>query len=838
MYIASFQEKNSMKQRIIFFTIVFLIVVTAVVAQPPQVFDAGNLHLALKKLTVLGSVLYIAAHPDDENTAVLSYCVNEKFFRTAYLSITRGDGGQNLIGTEQGELLGVIRTQELLAARRFDGAEQFFTRALDFGYSKSPEETFKFWDKEKIFSDVVWVIRKFQPDIIITRFPATGEGGHGHHTASAILAEEAFYAAADSSRFPEQLKFVKPWQAKRLLWNVFQTLVEKQKSQGGRLLQLDVGTFNPLLGKSYTEISSLSRSMHKSQGFGSTPIRGESINYFVTIAGEPAQSDVFEGIITNWSRVKGGERVEKILKEAHKNFIPESPEKILPLLLSAYQEMSKLSENRWVEIKQKELADVIRSCAGLWIESIAADYSTTPGDSVNITSSIVLRTDYPTSFARLQLNNFDTLANVTLKKNQPIKIQSTVVLNNNAEYTQPYWLREQPEKGSFVVTDQQLIGTPENSSALTAEFTVRFGETEISFNVPVLHRWNDPVDGERYRPLEVTPPMMVNLDEKVYVFPNNSPKTIKCTLKSGKNNVSGTLRLNIPDGWKVEPKEIAFSLQKKRDEQSVSFSITPPTKPSEGMLTVVAKTGEGTFSYSVVTIEHSHIPMQTLFPPAQAKLVRLDVKTKAKTIGYIMGAGDEIPTYLRQVGYNVSLLSDNNLDEGTLAHYDAIITGVRAYNTRQRLKYAQPRLLDYVKNGGTLIVQYCNNRDVVTEQIGPYPFKLSNERVTDETAPIMLLDPNHPLLTTPNTITQNDFHSWIQERGLYFASDWDSSYQTILACSDSGEPAKKGGLLYARYGNGVFVYTGYAWFRQLPAGVSGAYRLFVNLIESNSKGKR
>jgi LmbE family N-acetylglucosaminyl deacetylase len=819
----------------LFFSIVLLL--QSSFAQPPQVLDAGRLQLALKKLSVLGSVLYIGAHPDDENTAMLGYCVNEKLFRTAYISLTRGDGGQNFIGSEQGELLGVIRTQELLAARRFDGAEQYFTRALDFGYSKSPEETFTFWNKEKILSDVVWVIRKFQPDVIITRFPKTGEGGHGHHTASAILAEEAFYAAADSSRFPEQLKYVKPWKTKRLVWNVFQSLVEQQKSKGVNLVQVDVGMFNPLLGKSYTEIASESRSMHKSQGFGSTPQRSETINYFVTIAGEPAGKDIFEGIQTGWSRVQNGKAIGEVLEEAYKHFNPESPEKSLPFLLRAYREMNTLPEDTWVNIKRKELLATIRSCAGLWIESVADDYSAAAGDKLNITSLIVNRSGYPLILKKFHLPSYDTIINASLVRGKPLKITSSISIPETTKITQPYWLREYLDKDSFLIADQQRIGMPENFPVLNAEFTLRADSVDIPFTLPVLYRWNDPVDGERYRPIEVTPPIMVNLDEKMYVFPSVQQKIIRCTLKSGKDTCSGTVKLKLPEGWFVAPQEISFSLQKKRDEQTVSFTITPPAKPSEGNLTAEVNMSEGTFSYSIITIEHSHIPKQTLFPPAQAKLVRLDIQFHAKNIGYIMGAGDEIPACLRQLGYTVTLLSDNDFNEGNFSTFDAIIAGVRAYNTRQQLRYVQPKLLEYVQNGGTLVVQYSTNRDVVTENIGPYPFKISNERVTDETAAMTFLEPNHPLLNVPNKILQSDFDGWIQERGIYFASEWDSSYQTVLACSDAGENPKKGGLLYARYGKGVFIYTGYVFFRQIPAGVAGAYKLFVNMIEANAKQK-
>lgn len=796
--------------------------------------DAAQLQASLKKLTVIGSVLYIAAHPDDENTAVLAYCANHRLLRTGYLALTRGDGGQNLIGTEQSELLGIIRTQELLAARRMDGADQFFTRAIDFGYTKSSEETFTIWDRQKVLSDVVWVIRSFKPDIIITRFPSTGEGGHGQHTASAILAQEAFSLAADPSQFPEQLKYVEPWQAKRIFWNAWLPALQERKADLSKLIRLDIGDYDPLLGKSYTELAAESRSMHKSQGFGVSGQRAETLNYFDLTQGEPAANDLFDGIDLSWSRIPGGKEVGAMLDDIYRKFNPENPSASIPQLIKAYRLMNQLPDNVRVIQKQKELREVIRSCAGIWMEAIADDYAAAPGDQIKITAAIINRTTYPLA---LQKINFpfqtpDTLAQVDLRKGKFVSSSNQVTITSGADYTQPYWIVKEPTKGMFEVDDQKTIGSAENPSALYVEFIVKADGELLSFPIPVLYRWTDPVKGERYRPFVVVPSVAVNIEEKVYLFSSNNPKTITLTLKSGAANVNGDLRLRLPVGWTSSPESIPFELKNKYDETKLQFSIQPPASNSDGFFTAEATVNGKMFTQSIQSIQYDHIPIQTLFPPAKAKLIRLDIQTEARQIGYIMGSGDQIPEYLSQLGINVKLIGDEELERGQFEAYDAIVAGIRAYNTRPRLKFAQNKLMRYVENGGTLIVQYNTPRGLAVDNIGPYPFKITSERVTFEDAPIGILLKDHVVMRFPNLITNQDFSGWVQERGLYFANPWDAKYETVFSSNDPGETAKNGGMLFTRYGKGVFIYSGYSWFRQLPAGVPGAYKIFVNMISS------
>jgi LmbE family N-acetylglucosaminyl deacetylase len=818
---------------------------------PPEVMNAAKLKLALNKLTTLGSVLYVAAHPDDENTALIAYCANEKLLRTAYLSMTRGDGGQNLIGSEMSEQLGIIRTQELLAARRTDGGEQMFTRALDFGFSKGPEETFKIWGKDRILADVVWAIRKHRPDVILTRFPTTGEGGHGHHTASAILAQEAFAAAADPKRFPEQLQYVKPWRAKRILWNAWLPVLEARKADLAKFTAVDVGAYSTLLGKSYTELAAESRSQHKSQGFGSSGVRGETLNYFDFIAGDSIKPnnngklDIFEGVDLTWNRVAGGQAVAKLLEQAQREYNLENPSAVLPVLLRAYRAMDNLKDDYWIPQKRKELAEVIRSCAGMWIEALAQGetaYSSAPAGSVKIAASLVNRSNTRIVLKSVQFPfTAATITNTDLTRGKFVKTEATITIPATTPLTQPYWLQKPMETGVFTIADQTLIGQPENAPALAVTLNVVFGESadavEIPYTAPVVHRRTDPVQGEVYRPFEVVPPVALNLADKSLIFADASPRTITVLVKSNQQNATGQVQLRLPAGWKSEPSSIPFALANKGDEVRAQFNVIPPAKPSsstarEYVLAEATLAGGANSTKGMTTIAYNHIPAQTLFPEASARLVYLDLKKSVKTVGYIASQSDDIPDYLAQLGFEVKLLNDDDIDNGSLARFDAIVTGVRAYNTRPRLKQQYRKLMDYVQQGGTLVVQYNTSNGLVTDSIGPYPFTISRDRVTEEDAKIKFSNNQHPLLTAPNLITQQDFDGWIQERGLYFANKWDPRYETVLGCNDMGESEKQGGMLVAQYGKGAFVYSGYSWFRELPAGVPGAYRLFVNMLHA------
>jgi len=806
-------------------TCLSLLIPFLVSGQTSLQLNSADIKLGIKKLNTVGSALYIAAHPDDENTRLLSYLAKEKKFRTGYLSLTRGDGGQNLIGNEQSELLGLIRTQELLAARRTDGAEQFFTRAVDFGFSKNSEETFRIWNKETILGDAVWIIRMFRPDIIITRFPEDARAGHGQHAASAIIAREAFVAAADPKRFPEQLKDVQVWQAKRILWNTFN--FGGNNTTAPDQLKLDIGAFNPLLGKGYGEIAAESRTKHKSQGFGSASQRGESIEFFSPIAGDAAVSDLFEQITSDWTRIVGGEAIGRMTTLASQNFNIDNPAASVPDLVNILTALEKLEDNYWKIQKTQDLKVLIAASAALWFESYSAQPFQAIGDSLTVRSQVVVQ-----SGAKIILKAVNGIEQNVVLKNGNVR---TV---NNRMYasviTEPYWLQEKHPMGMFVMPDPMIIGKPENDSPIQSSFTFTINNKDITYTLPVVYKYTDPVRGEIYQPLIIAPPITATIADKSYVFSGTTSKTIQVQLKSFKDNTSGMIVPTVPVGWMAEPAQLNFSLPVKGQEKTVKFTITPGGKLSGGTLTFNVTSNGSRFNRGYKVINYDHIPLQTLFPLSEARVERIDLKTGGKRIGYIAGSGDLIPEALEQIGYQVSILSENQILNGNLSEYDAIITGVRLYNVNEQLNTIQPKLMEYVHNGGNLLVQYNVNNPLKIQSIGPYPFNVSRDRVTDENAKVTLLAKDHSVLNYPNKITENDFDGWIQERGLYFTSDSDAKYSRILAMNDPGEKPKDGSLIVADYGKGRFVYTSLVFFRELPAGIAGAYRLFVNLITKDN----
>jgi LmbE family N-acetylglucosaminyl deacetylase len=821
-----------------FFLGYFLLVCVSGFSQTSS--TSGEVYLGLRKLNVLGSVLYLAAHPDDENTRLLAYLSKDKLYRTGYLSLTRGDGGQNLIGEEQGIELGLIRTQELLAARRIDGAEQFFSRAYDFGYSKTPEETFQKWDKQKILSDVVWVIRQFQPDVIITRFPTTGEGGHGHHTASAILAVEAFAAAADPTQFPEQLKYVKPWQAKRLLWNTFNFGGNNQTRDDQ--FKFDVGGYNAVLGKSYGEIAAESRSQHKSQGFGVPKTRGEALEFFKAIAGGQPSSDLFEDVNTGWSRVAGGDAVQKKINEAIAGFDFLHPERSVPALVEVYRSLKAMPSGYWRNIKMKETKDLIEQAGGIWIEAFAAQPNAVKGDSLRVNFVVNNRLGINARLDRINLNAFDTTTEVLLGKNKNLSITRTLYVPESTPVSQPYWLENPMSEGSFNVNDQQSIGAAEIILSNIARIDLTIEGESLSFIKPVKYKFTDPVRGEQYQPLVVLPAMVLSVDDELKITRGGQKFDVELTATSKRRNVSGYIRsIGAKDEdkdlkWTFKPRSLVFS-QPNATEQ-IYYNINA-SKDNEYSFQVQADSSSqmGRYFQSLHEIRYEHIPNITYFTPAKVKNVKLDLVTKGKRIGYIVGAGDKVPEALEHMGYEVVLLHEKELARNNLSQFDAIITGVRAYNTNEWMNKYHSKLMKYVEEGGNFIVQYNTSNQIgpVRAKIGPYNFNISRNRITDETAEVRFLDPGHPVLNFPNKITAEDFKGWIQERSIYHASDLDKNFQSLLAMKDPGENEDNNSLVVAKYGKGYFTYTGLAFFRQLPAGVPGAYRLFANLIALNQK---
>ena len=808
-------------------------------AQKPVQPDAAEILHDIQKLKVLGSVLYVAAHPDDENTRLISWLANEKKVQTAYLSMTRGDGGQNLIGPEIREELGIIRTQELLAARRIDNGLQYFTRANDFGYSKSPEETFNLWDEEKILGDVVWVIRKFRPDVIITRFPQTGEGGHGHHTASAILANKAFSLAGDPKAYPEQLKHVEPWQPKRVYVNTGRWWNPDMTGEEPGVITVDVGGYNSLLGTSYTEMAALSRSQHKSQGFGVTGSRGEALEFLEHTKGDTANSDMFEGINTSWERI-GEPEIEEQVNGILRSYNPLNPSGSIESLLELRKNISAIKNKHWREVKLREIDKIIKGTLGLFMEAVAADPYVVRSENVNITLELINRSEVPVTIKRITWPDGAALdSSFVQQNNKDVKLSHAFVPGEETPLSAPYWLKEKAALGYYNVSDQQMIGKGENGPAFQVEIGLSLKGTDLSYTIPVVYKWNDPVAGEQYRPVAVVPPVSVSFSENIYIFPDQQPKQVNLKVKSFTKAFSGTVTLDLPSDWEVSPIENTIKLQNKLAEDVVSFMVTPPKGQSSLQARVKIKNGAEVITREVSEISYEHFPVQTLVSTAEAEFVKLDVQINGNRIGYIEGAGDAIPATLRELGYTVNVLNENLIKQG-LSHYDAIIVGIRALNANERIGFMMEDLLNYVKNGGVLIFQYNTSFSLNTQNFSPYPLTLGRDRVTVEEAPVKILNPNHPVLNYPNKITAADFDNWVQERGLYFPGKWDDRFEPILGIGDPGEPETMGSLLIAPYGEGHYVYSGLSWFRQLPAGVPGAIRIFANLLSlgSNSENSK
>ena len=813
--------------------ILFVSLNTTSYSQAPKKPNTAELKQALNKLEVLGSVMYLAAHPDDENTRLIAYMANERKLRTAYLAMTRGDGGQNLIGNDIREYLGIIRTQELLAARRTDGGEQFFTRANDFGFSKDPDETFTIWDKNDVLADVIWNIRRFKPDVIITRFDTIKgqEGMHGHHTASAILAQEAFQKAADPTVFPEQLKFVQPWQPKGLYWNTYNfggNFTSDHANEQG-YFELDLGAYNELLGLSYDEISALSRSNHKSQGFGSTGRRGELKEYLMHWMGELPKGDIFANIDQSWSRVKGGTEIGRMIAKANADFNMENPSAIIPQLMEIKGKIEGIEDEYWKQQKLNELNFIIKGALGLYIEVRANDYSTTPGENLELSVEAINRSDIDVVLNGIQISTSSHLATLDKKLENNQLTNARITANAPAEISQPYWLVDNGSLGMYAVKNQQLRGLAENPSTMTAMIHLTIAGEKVTMEVPVVYKENDRVDGEVYRPFVVTPPVFVSMDASVIMFPDNEAKPVEVLVKAGKDNVSGVINMKLPAGWQASENNIKYNLAKKGDEQRFQLKILPPAEPSEAYMTVEATYENKVYDRSLKVIEYKYIPTQTIFPKSEVKIVKVDLQKKGQYVGYIMGSGDDIPASLEQVGYTVDILDPEKINVELLKNYDAVIVGIRAYNTVDRMNFIQPELMKFVEAGGTVITQY-NTSMRNQPAIGPYDFSISRDRVTVEGAAVRILAPDHPIINGPNKITEKDFEGWVQERGLYFPNQWDEHYTPVLSANDPGETPKDGGLLVAKFGEGYFVYSGYSWFRELPAGVPGAFRIFTNMI--------
>jgi len=769
----------------------------------------------------MGSVLYVAAHPDDENTQLITYLARGRNYRTAYLSLTRGDGGQNVLGPEFGEQLGVIRTQELLAARGLDGGQQFFTRAIDFGFSKDCRETLGIWDRQQVVADIVRVIRTFRPDVIITRFSTQPGGTHGHHTASAVLALEAFKLAGDTNAFPEQLGALAPWQPKRILMN--------SRGGGADSLQMEVNGKDPVTGESFATIAGRSRAMHRTQGFGNFGGGGGGgarSDSFQLLAGEPATGDILDGVDTSWSRVQGGAEVGKLADEVIAQFNSQDPAASVPGLLRLRSSLAQLPADRLVDEKRKKLDHILQACLGLEVETLIPQAEVVPGEQVKLHHRATVHSNVPVRWVGVRYPGIkrEVEGAIALLPNEPASRDSAQTLPAGTPLSQPYWLREEPGIGMFRVADATLIGRPENLPVFPVEQLFEVGGQTIV--VP-----DEPVQAETHRRLQVTPPVALRFVSDVCLFAPGSSHPVELEITAFRSNAIGTLKLDVSAGWKTAPATQSFNLAEVGKTERFTFTVTAPAQPAAASIGASAQIGGATYGNQRIEIRYKHVPPQLLQPPARFKAISLDLAIHGKAVGYLPGAGDSVAEGIAQMGYRVTTLTGADLTTNRLKDFDAVVIGIRAFNVRTDLVSQLPALFAFVAEGGNVIVQY--NRpggDLKSEELAPYRLRLSQERVTDEKAVVTFLAADHPALNTPNKITSADFEGWVQERGVYFPNQWDEHFTPILACNDEGESPKSGALLIAQYGKGYFVYTGLAFFRQLPAGVPGAYRLFANLV--------
>ncbi|MBK6730475.1 MAG: PIG-L family deacetylase [Bacteroidetes bacterium] len=817
-----------------FSTVFFLVIIFSGVARAQNIdWNAARILLELEKLNTTGNVLYMAAHPDDENTKLITYFANEKKSRTAYLSLTRGDGGQNLVGVELGAYLGLLRTEELMEARKTDGGEQFFTTAVDFGYSKTAKETFSIWNHDRLLEEAVWVIRNFQPDIIITRFPPDERAGHGQHTVSAIIAQEAFDAAADPTMFPEQLAYVKPWQTQRIFWNTsiwWDTSLAEKLKDAKDVGIIDMGLYNPLLGASYGEIAANSRTHHKSQGFGSTPVRGSLIEYLTLTKGPSFDTDIFEGINTTWERFRMGADIGSMIDSIINNYNIVNPAASLPKLLELYKVINALPKQNITTYKKQQLQNIILACAGIWLEPVATQDMAAIGENLTIVNNSIVRMPANVVLKNIEVNDSVIAINRTLELNNNYLDTMQIIIPTHASST-PYWM-ELPYNGFFEVKDKTMIGKPESDPAVIVKYHLQFmQDVEMDIIRGVVFKETDAVKGEIIKPLAIVPELTVNLAEDVFVFGDNKPKKIIVTAKAFRDIKQGNVRLQIADGWKITNDNKNIILQKGESLQ-LEFEITPPAFASSTTLQIFSSTeyAPEQVAEKITVIDHDHIQRQVVVENAIVKMVKVYTEIPALKIGYIEGAGDKVFESLQQLGADITLLNPQNISVNELMQYDVIVAGIRAYNTSKDLADARNTFKEYMEQGGIYIVQYNTHRDLYSDDYAPYPFKIGRGRVTDENSEVTFLLPAHTILNTPNKITATDFESWIQERGLYFATDLDAAYVTPLAFTDPDENAQNGSLIIADYGKGAFIYTGISFFRELPAGVPGAYRLFINLL--------
>lgn len=796
-------------------------------AQQFRPLNSTSIYQQLQQLNKLGTVMYIAAHPDDENTRLIAYLIHHDHINTIYLSLTRGDGGQNIIGNEQGAALGLIRTYEMMEARKIDGGKQLFTRFIDFGYTKSPIETFNFWDQQQVVADVKNAIQQYQPDVLICRFPTTGEGGHGQHTASALAALEAFNQLQKSSD-------PKVWKPKRILFNAFKFGTTSTIKEGQ--FELPINQYNPLLGEAYGEIAGRSRSEHKSQGAGTPQSYGINNENFELMAGAPFHKSIYEGIDTSWSRI-GKKNIGKEIENILQKFSFTHPENSIKDLLTLKEKIEKLDQNIfWKTKKLNQINQIILSCAGVQFEVLAKNPTAIQGENITVELKAIGRSN------NIQVENIVSpdqqvlVSNITLDNDKLWSKTIQYSIPKSLPVTQPYWLQN-PSINNRFDYPKPYSNEPISNNDFEVEVNLKIENQNFNIKVPVSYKKLDPVRGDVIEAVRIMPDLDLEpVNEKIVVEPLSSFQ-LGVWINSRKDFNNAQLEIVDEQG-----EVVAFSknISLKTGERTL-FKLNIPNgiikngNQAYPLYFRVIANGKN-YNQQLHLIQYTHIPTLQYFTKAQTEIIIKSWKNNAKNIGYIEGAGDKVASVLSDLGMNVSLLSANDLsDVNNLKKYDAIICGIRFANTRKDLEKYLPNLWQYIKDGGNIIMQYNTSMGLELKDFSPLKINLSRSRVTDEKAAVNFLDNNSPILNTPNKITDLDFNNWIQERGIYYADKWDTAFKTVLGMNDKGEPELKSGILYAPYGKGNFIYTSLVFFRQLPEGNTGAIKLFLNLINLKNK---
>jgi len=816
--------------RKIFFCLAGLFTASMASAQQVRPATSYQVYHEISQLKHLTNVLYMAAHPDDENTRLLAWLVNYKNYRTGYLSLTRGDGGQNILGSETGEALGLIRTHELLEARKLDGAEQYFTRAVDFGFSKSYEETFKHWPQYLLTYDATWVMRKFRPDIVICRFPPNSQAGHGQHAASAIIAAKAFKTSGDKLQYTEQLHTYAAWQPKRLLFNAYRFGSFSTVSED--MFKIKVGEYVPGLGMGVGELAGISRSVHKSQGAGTPSVPGIQQEYFKVIDGDTLSESLFDGIDITWNRVDRediGQDIQDVLEQFNYNH----PDESLPALLAIRKKITTVKDEYWRNEKLQELDRIILHCSGLLAELYTKQQQTVAGTTLPFTLNVIARSHTPVRVKAIQWPGSDSSMNLKINEDSLFTFEHNITIPASTPVTEPYWLSQPSTSPAYyTIPNDSLIGMPEAPNNLNAIIKLKIGDEYFDVKVPLSSKRLDPVKGDVVEALRIVPDVIIDFTTSLLITNADGSVQTAIHVHSFKNINDATLTIT---GEKTYTKTISHINLKEQTDTIIPLNFTPKESMDMGKgdyyLTASVQAGGKTFDKSQHLIQYNHIPTLQYFTNAYTRVLRKNWKCTVNRVGVIEGPGDYTVSFLRLAGLQVDVLKESDFtDPARLKKYDAIITGIRAVNVEKRMSFWMPVLMQYVKNGGTLVMQYNTLQDLATTKVGPYPITLSTQRVTEEDAKVKFLHPDSRILNYPNKITDEDFNGWVQERGLYFASKWDNNYTPLFEMNDTGEQPMDGSTLYTHYGKGNYIYTALSLNRQVPSGNKGAIRLLMNML--------